>query len=71
MTEANPLITQDTVVFGLLAACLGLVFYTNQLAHPFWKKLYTYIPAVLMCYLLPSFLVSGGIISDAHSNFPP
>lgn len=68
MIEANPLITQDTVVFGLLAACLGLVFYTNQLAHPFWKKLYTYIPAVLMCYLLPSFLVSGGIISDAHSN---
>ena len=65
---STPFITNDTVVFGLLAACLGFVFYTSKSSQGFWKKFYTVIPGVLMCYLLPSFLVSLGIISDSHSN---
>ena len=64
----DPLIVDDTVVFGLLAACLGFVFITSNSNNPFLKKFYTFIPGVLMCYLLPSFLVSLGIISDSHSN---
>jgi len=64
----TPWITDDTVVFGLLAACLGFVFYTSNLENRFWARLYTFIPGVLMCYLLPSILVSMGMISDQHSN---
>lgn len=64
----TPLIVNDTVVFGLLAACLGFVFYTSHSQNKFWKRLYMFIPGVLMCYLLPSFLVSAGIISDKTSN---
>ncbi|MCG2460508.1 DUF819 family protein [Flavobacteriaceae bacterium F89] len=64
----QPLITNDAVVFGLLALCLGFVFYTSSIQTGFWKKLYSVVPAVLMCYLLPSILSSLGIISDATSN---
>ncbi|NAS11833.1 DUF819 family protein [Poritiphilus flavus] len=60
---AVPLITDDTVVFGLLALCLGFVFYTSSLKTNFWKRFYSFIPGVLMCYLLPGILTSVGIIA--------
>ena len=34
----TPLITNDATVLGLLALILGFVFYTQQSAHPGWKK---------------------------------
>ncbi len=67
-TSLEPLITNDTVVFGLLAIVLGFIFYTSSIKNGFWKKFYTVIPAVLMCYLLPAILASSGLISDETSN---
>lgn len=64
----EPLFTDDTIVFGILALCIGFVFITSSSKLTFWKKFYSYMPAVLMCYLLPSILSSMGLISDAHSN---
>jgi len=67
MTEKllpEPLITDDTVVFGLLALCLGFVFYTSSIKSGFWKKFYSIVPSVLMCYLLPSLLASFNIIAE-------
>ncbi|MGB0936854.1 MAG: DUF819 domain-containing protein [Colwellia sp.] len=58
-----PLITNDAVVFGILSLVLGFVFYTSNSQHPIWKKFYTYVPALLMCYLLPSLLNTFGIVS--------
>ena len=52
----KPIITNNAVVFGLLALLLGLVFYTAASKHPFWKKFYTFVPVLLMCYLLPALL---------------
>lgn len=71
MTEKivpQPLFADDTVVFGLLALCLGFVFYTSSIKTGFWKKFYGIVPTVLMCYLLPGILTSLGIISDEVSN---
>jgi uncharacterized membrane protein len=65
---AQPLISNDTVVFGLLTLCLGFIFYTSNLKTGFWSKFYSIVPAVLMCYLLPAILTSTGIISDEISN---
>ncbi|MEA1787535.1 DUF819 family protein [Arenibacter sp. GZD96] len=62
------LITNDSVVFGLLALCLGFIFYTSNRTTGFWKKFYSIVPAVLMCYLLPAILASIGLVSDATSN---
>ncbi len=60
--------TEDTVIFGLLALCLGFVFYTSSIKKGFWKKFYAVIPTVLMCYLLPSILASTGIIDEKGSQ---
>lgn len=64
----QPFITDDTVVFGLLTLCLGFIFYTSSIKTGFWKKFYSIVPAVLMCYLLPAILTSLGVISDETSQ---
>lgn len=61
-------LTDDTVIFGLLALCLGFVFYTSSIKTGFWKKFYTIFPTVLMCYLLPAILASSGLVSEKDSN---
>lgn len=64
----EPLITNDAVVFGLLALILGFVFTTAQSSNPFWKKFYKVVPTLLMCYFLPSVLSTLGIISPEKSR---
>lgn len=68
-TIASPLITNDAVVFGLLACCLGLVFYTSQQKKFNW--FYKIMPALLMCYLLPALLSTFNIISPKTSSLWP
>ncbi|RUO68872.1 DUF819 domain-containing protein [Idiomarina ramblicola] len=62
VSETNALITNDGVVAGLLFAILGFVFYTNSSDHPFFKKFYRFVPALLLCYFLPSLLNTFGIV---------
>ncbi len=64
----QPLITNDAVIFGMLMLMLGTVFYTSSLDHPFWKKFYSYIPALLVCYFLPSLMKAVGLIDPSQSN---
>ncbi len=61
--ENVPFFTNDTIVFGILMLCLGLVFYTSSLQTKFWKTFYKFVPAILLCYLLPAIFNSLGIIS--------
>ena len=61
--DSTPLITKDTVVFGLLMISLAAVFYTSSQKKGFWSVFYKFIPALLMCYLIPSILSSTGLIS--------
>ncbi|AGC77217.1 putative membrane protein [Nonlabens dokdonensis] len=61
--DSTPFITDDTIVFGLLMICLALVFYSSSMKEGFWSKFYKIVPALLMCYLLPSILSSLGIIA--------
>lgn len=65
----NPVFTNDAVVFGLLVTVLALIFYTSSLTTPFWKKFYTYVPALLLCYFIPALLNWPlGLISGEESN---
>ncbi|MFV0542121.1 MAG: DUF819 domain-containing protein [Marinicella pacifica] len=68
MEQQRYFIESDAVLFGVLSLILGAIFYTKQSKHPFWEKFYTYIPALLLCYLLPSFLTTFGLINAADSN---
>lgn len=66
--ENTPYFTSDTIVFGLIALTLAGIFYTSGRKTGFWKKFYSIIPALLLCYLLPAILNSVGLISDKSSN---
>ena len=61
--ETTPLITSDTIVFGLLMLCLGFIFYTSSKKTGFWNKFYKIVPALFMAYIVPAFLTTSGIIS--------
>lgn len=64
----SPLISNDAIVFGLLAISLGLVFYTSSIKSGFWAKFYKFIPALLMCYMIPAVFNSLGIVSSKASE---
>ncbi|MFT5569524.1 MAG: putative membrane protein [Cyclobacteriaceae bacterium] len=64
----DALITNDAVVLGMLLSILGFVFMTSSSNNPFWKKFYSVVPTLLMCYFLPSLLTSFGIIDPSQSQ---
>ena len=59
-------ITDDTIIFGLLAFILAGVFYTQK--DQKFSAFYKVIPAVLLCYLLPALLVYLRIIDPKESK---
>ncbi len=64
----TPLITNDAVVLGFLICIIAVVFITSNSENLFWKKFYKFVPSLLLCYFIPSFLNSLGIISGENSN---
>lgn len=64
----EPLITNDAVILGMLMVILALVFKTAGSEKPFWKKFYTYVPSLLLCYFIPSILNSTGLVSGEQSG---
>lgn len=68
---STALITNDAVVLGLLAITLGVVFWTAARPSGFWHRFYSYVPAVLMCYLVPAIYNSIGLIDGNASGLYP
>jgi len=66
--ENAPFFTNDAIVFGILMTSLGFVFYTSSKKEGFWKKFYSVVPALLMCYLIPSIFNSLGVIDPESSQ---
>ncbi|EDQ00450.1 DUF819 family protein [Shewanella benthica] len=66
--SSTAIVTNDATALGLLTAILGFVFYTSNSKHPFWTKFYKYIPALLMCYFLPSLLNTFNVIDGNTSQ---
>ncbi|KLJ01055.1 DUF819 family protein [Luteimonas sp. FCS-9] len=65
---ATALITSDIVLFGLIAATLGLIFWLASGPTPFWKKFFTWVPALLLCYFVPAFYNTVGLIDGEHNS---
>lgn len=59
-------ISDDTIIFGILAMILGLVFYTES--HVKFKKFYAIVPALLLCYFIPGLLNTFGVIDASNSK---
>ena len=64
----EPFIKNDAVVLGLLLLLLAFIFKTEGSNLPFFKKFYRVVPALLLCYFLPAFLNTFGIISADESR---
>ena len=67
------LVTNDAVILGLLMAILLIIFRTSSSKRPIFKKFYNYVPALLLCYFVPSLLNTitiGGtpIVNGEESN---
>jgi uncharacterized membrane protein len=65
ITEINndiPVFAGDTTIFGILCVILAMIFYTSQQQN--FKKFYSIVPALLLCYFIPSIFSSLGLIAD-------
>ena len=69
--QNSPLVTNDAVVLGMLAVILGAVFWSASRKSGFWHKFYTYVPALLLCYLIPALLNTAGIVDGNASSLYP
>lgn len=62
-----PLISNDIVAFGLIAATLAIIFYLASGPTPLWKKVFTWVPALLLCYFIPALYNTVGLIDGENS----
>lgn len=62
------LVTDDKIVFGLLLAILGLIYYTSSSKNKNLRLFYNYIPALLLCYLIPALFNTFGFIDGNKSG---
>lgn len=66
--ENNTLLKDDIVVFGLLSIILYLIFYLSASKNKILSSLFTKVPSILWCYLIPGLLNSFNIISSQDSE---
>ena len=66
MEPEQALITNDAVVFGLLAVTLGLIFWSSS--HERFSKFYAIVPALLLCYFIPAIYNTTGLIDGNASQ---
>ncbi|MEZ5545257.1 MAG: DUF819 family protein [Lysobacteraceae bacterium] len=66
---ANPaLIQNDIVLFGLIAATLGLIFWAASGPTPWLKKFFSVVPALLLCYFIPAIYNTTGLIDGVGTK---
>ncbi len=64
---SSALIQNDIVLFGLIAATLGLIFWLASGPTPFWRKFFAWVPALLLCYFVPALYNTVGLIDGENS----
>ena len=64
---ATALISNDFVGLGLIAATLALIFWAASGPTPLLKKIFAWVPALLLCYFIPAIYNTAGVI-DGHNT---
>jgi uncharacterized membrane protein len=65
---AQPLIQNDIVLFGLIAATLGAIFWAASGPTPWLKKFFSVVPALLLCYFIPAIYNTTGLIDGTGTK---
>lgn len=58
------MITSLSLSFGVLMATIGIIFWSSGLNHPFWKKFYSIMPAIVLCCFVPATLNTIGVFGE-------
>lgn len=66
--NASALITDDAATFGLLMVILAVIFYTSNSKHAGFRRFYTVLPPLLLCYFVPGLFNSFGVIAGSDSQ---
>lgn len=56
MEQKTAIFHTDATVLGLLLIVLALIFVTSNSSHPVFKKFYSIVPPILLCYFIPALL---------------
>jgi len=64
---STALITNDIVGLGLIAATLAVIFWAASGPTPILKKIFAWVPALLLCYFIPAIYNTAGLI-DGHNT---
>jgi uncharacterized membrane protein len=59
----EPILKNDTIVFGILMLSLGFVFYTENIKTGFWPKFYKIVPGLFMAYFIPALFTTFRVIA--------
>ena len=62
------ILNNDASVLGLLVVLLTIIFSLEKSSNKHVKNFFKYVPALLLCYFIPSIFNSLGIISGKESN---
>lgn len=65
---AEPLITNDATILGILLVILAVIFVTSSSENPRLKRFYKYVPALLLCYFVPGLLGTLGLFDPEESQ---
>ena len=63
MLDTSPLLTNDSIVFGLLMIAIAFIFYSESKTSGFWFKFYKVVPGLFMAYMLPAVFTTLGWIA--------
>lgn len=58
----------DAVILGILAVTLGAIFWASESHYYVFKKTFSIIPPLLLCYFIPSLYTSFGLIDAENSK---
>ena len=64
---ASALISSDIVGLGLIAATLALIFWAASGPTPLLKKVFAWVPALLLCYFVPAIYNTSGLIDGSNT----
>jgi len=62
------LFSNDATVLGLLVTMLAIIFVMEKSENYYLKTFFKYVPALLLCYFIPSIFNSMGIVSGEDSE---
>lgn len=67
-TISSAVITNDIVLFGLIAATLGAIFWAADSNVSTFRRFFKFVPALLLCYFIPAIYNTTGLIDGVGTK---